>query len=304
MKRFVIGILGAALLSGMAVWNIIHAEYISETYDNDRNYAYLTTGQVTYNKMKNEDYIKGTYLIDRDVSVTGNGVYKQIMTDIVTVDFDVEDMLGISGILAENDMGGCIISSGLAYHMFGSIYATGFTVTVQGVDHVVRSVTDSEDNFILIQAEQERGEDWELVEHREISGLVIDISEENYRGEYAAEVGEHHGYSSDCYYVTDYLNILPNINLPAKWSDFDFGAEASSEWKQMSERRLYADKDVLEIFYYRQRQQLNLYRWRSFIFGILLAGWCVMMRSFITSPSFPVLRGREAFLFPEQPAEI
>ena len=49
MKRFVIGILGAALLSGMAVWNIIHAEYISGTYDNDRNYAYLTTGQVTYN---------------------------------------------------------------------------------------------------------------------------------------------------------------------------------------------------------------------------------------------------------------
>ena len=78
MKRFVIGILGAALLSGMAVWNIIHAEYISGTYDNDRNYAYLTTGQVTYNKIKNEDYIKGTYLIDRDVSVTGNGVYKQI----------------------------------------------------------------------------------------------------------------------------------------------------------------------------------------------------------------------------------
>ena len=52
MKRFVIGILGAALLSGMAVWNIIHAEYISGTYDNDRNYAYLTTGQVTYNKIK------------------------------------------------------------------------------------------------------------------------------------------------------------------------------------------------------------------------------------------------------------
>ena len=142
MKRFVIGILGAALLSGMAVWNIIHAEYISGTYDNDRNYAYLTTGQVTYNKMKNEDYIKGTYLIDRDVSVTGNGVYKQITADIVTVDFDVEDMLGISGRLAENDMGGCIISSGLAYHLFGSIYATGYTVTVQGVDHVVRSVTD------------------------------------------------------------------------------------------------------------------------------------------------------------------
>lgn len=46
----------------------------------------------------------------------------------------------------------------------------------------MRSVTDSEDNFILIQAGQERGEDWELVEHREISGLVIDISEENYRG--------------------------------------------------------------------------------------------------------------------------
>ena len=86
-------------------------------------------------------------------------------------------------------MGGCIISSGLAYHLFGSIYATGYTVTVQGVDHVVRSVTDSEDNFILIQAGQERGEDWELVEHREISGLVIDISEENYRGEYATDVG-------------------------------------------------------------------------------------------------------------------
>ena len=82
--------------NGSLLWNIIHAEYISETYDNDRNYAYLTTGQVTYNKMKNEDYIKGTYLIDRDVSVTGNGVYKQIMTDIVTVDFDETQMIWVA----------------------------------------------------------------------------------------------------------------------------------------------------------------------------------------------------------------
>ena len=37
-------------------------------------------------------------------------------------------------------------------------------------------------------------------------------------------------------------------------------------------------KDVFEIFYYRQRQQLNLYRWRSVISVILLAGWCVTIR--------------------------
>ncbi len=107
--------------------------------------------------------------------------------------------------------------------------------------------------------------------------MVLDISDENYRGEYAEEAAVHHGYGSSFYYASDYLDILPDINLPSKWSDFDFWSDASDELEAIHERRLYSDKDVLEIFYHRCGQQLNMYRQRSAISALLLSGWCVMV---------------------------
>ena len=77
--------------------------------------------------------------------------------------------------------------------------------------------------------------------------------------------------------ISDYLDILPDINLPSKWSDFDFWSDASDELEAIHERRLYSDKDVLEIFYHRCGQQLNMYRQRSAISALLLSGWCVMV---------------------------
>lgn len=68
---------------------------------------------------------------------------------------------------------------------------------------------------MIVQAEQGHGGDWEFADSKIIDGMVLDISDENYRGEYAEEAAVHHGYGSSFYYASDYLDILPDINLPS-----------------------------------------------------------------------------------------
>jgi len=58
--------------------------------------------------------------------------------------------------------------------------------------------------------------------------------------------------------------------LPARWSDFDFWKDVSDELGEISERRIYADKDVIERFYYRQRRKINAYRVRSMVSVVIL----------------------------------
>ena len=281
MRRFVICIVVGIALLWLVIWNVVNEIYMSGGYDRDRNYAFVTTGQTMYTRMKDEDYVKGTYRIYPGETVAGDAVYKKVQSDIVVVDFAVEDMFGGTGALRRNDADGCIISGELSYYLFGSSRTTGSAVTVLGKNYVVRSVIDSEESFMIVQAEQGRGGDWEFADSKIIDGMVLDISDENYRGEYAEEAAVHHGYGSSFYYATDYLDILPDIDMPSKWSDFDFWGDASDELKSIHERRLYSDKDVLEIFYYRCGQKLNEYRWRSGFFLILLLVWMITAYKFI-----------------------
>ena len=277
MRKFVIGIFVGIALLWLFIWNVVNEIYMSGGYGVDRNYAFVTTGQTMYTRMKDEEYVKGTYRIYPGETVGGDAVYKKVQSDIVVVDFAVEDMFWGAGALRRNDAAGCIISGELSYTLFGSRHTTGSVVTVFEKEYVIRSVIDSEESFMIVQAEQGHGGDWEFADSKIIDGMVLDISDENYRGEYAEEAAVHHGYGSSFYYASDYLDILPDINLPSKWSDFDFWSDASDELEAIHERRLYSDKDVLEIFYHRCGQQLNMYRQRSAISALLLSGWCVMV---------------------------
>ena len=58
-------------------------------------------------------------------------------------------------------------------------------MTVLEKEYVIRSVIDSEESFMIVQAEQGHGGDWEFADSKIIDGMVLDISDENYRGEYA-----------------------------------------------------------------------------------------------------------------------
>ena len=277
MKRFVIGLIVGILLLGTVIWNIIHAVRISNEYKEDRKYAFAVTGQAEYYKMKEEDYVKGIYSIRSDNVISGDDRYIKAQADIVTVDFAVADMLSLGADLLIDDVYGCIVSSELSNELFGTDESVGTALIAGGADYIVRDVVQSVDNFVIVQAEKERGGDWAYVNGKVINGIVVDVSDENYRGEYIEALCNHHGYDDKYYYVTDYLDVFPDINLPSKWSDFDFWNDISSELKEIAERRLYADKDVLEIFYYRRRQTINTYRQRSAISALLLAGWCVMV---------------------------
>ena len=59
----------------------------------------------------------------------------------------------------------------------------------------MRAVIDSGDAFVIIQGKNENRHDDDLksVDNKIVNGIIIDVSEENYRGEYALEVAGHHG---------------------------------------------------------------------------------------------------------------
>ena len=120
MRRFVICIVVGIALLWLVIWNVVNEIYMSGGYDRDRNYAFVTTGQTMYTRMKDEDYVKGTYRIYPGETVAGDAVYKKVQSDIVVVDFAVEDMFGGTGALRRNDADGCIISGELSYNLFGS----------------------------------------------------------------------------------------------------------------------------------------------------------------------------------------
>lgn len=280
-KSAVIGIVFGIVLVWLFIWNVMNVINISIRYDGDRNYAFVTTGQTVYTRMKDEDYVKGTYRIFPKETVAGDSVYKKVQSDIVVVDFTVEDILGVTGALQRDDTDGCIISGELSYTLFGSSRTVGSIIKVFEKTYVVRSIVDSEESYIIVQAGQERGGDWEFVDSKTINGIVLDVSDENYRSEYADDVACHHGYGNSFYYVIDYLDILPDINLPSKWSDFDFWRDTCDELKSINERKLYSDKDVLEKSYYRCSQKLKRYRLRSGIFVFILFVWMIMICRFI-----------------------
>lgn len=277
MKRFVIGLIVGILLLATVIWNIIHASCISNEYKEDRKYAFVVTGQAEYYKMKDEDYVKGTYSIGSDNVISGDDRYIKAQADIVAVDFAAFDMFSLGADLLIDDVYGCIVSSELSNELFGTDESVGTALIAGGADYIVRGVVQSADNFVIVQAEKECDGDWAYVNGKVINGIVVDVSDENYRGEYIDAICNHHGYDNKYYYVTDYLDVFPDINLPSKWSDFDFWNDISSELKEIAERRLYADKDVLEIFYYRRRQAINTYRRRCIISALLLSGWCVII---------------------------
>ena len=283
MKKMVTWIILSMLVAAVAVWNIACGISESYRYRLDRDYAIMTTDQVEYSGMKNENYIKGTYYIEPKLTVIGAGVYLEVKADIVTVDFTVEDMFDTGGSLSVDDSYGCIVSSELAYELFGSTETAGCSISFGDQENVVRTVIDSGDAFVIIQGKNENRHDDDLksVDNIIVNGVIIDVSEENYRGEYALEVAGHHGYDgSGYYYVADYLDIFPHMMLPAKWSDFDFWKDVSDELGEISERRIYDDKDVIERFYYRQRRKINGYRLRSLVSVLLLLPCFIALKQY------------------------
>ena len=136
MRKFVIGIFVGIALLWLFIWNVVNEIYMSGGYGVDRNYAFVTTGQTMYTRMKDEDYVKGTYRIYPGETVGGDAVYKKVQSDIVVVDFAVEDMFWGAGALRRNDAAGCIISGELSYTLFGSRHTTGSVVTVLEKEYV------------------------------------------------------------------------------------------------------------------------------------------------------------------------
>ena len=58
MRKFVIGIFVGIALLWLFIWNVVNEIYMSGGYGVDRNYAFVTTGQTMYTRMKDEEFEK------------------------------------------------------------------------------------------------------------------------------------------------------------------------------------------------------------------------------------------------------
>ncbi|MGN0154142.1 MAG: ABC transporter permease [Lachnospiraceae bacterium] len=241
-------------------------------YKTDRDYAFVCVEKDGYHDLKKEDYVKGTYLTEENQTAEAGSIHKKVDTTLVTVDFSPEDIFGAGAGFTQQDTEGCMLSSTLADRLFGDRNITGLLVTVKGKNYPVRTVFESEEVMMIVQRGHTGGGDWALMESRSISGVVLDVSEEMYRGQYAEEFSiRHNTEGSSYYYASDYLNILPGLEFPAKWSDFDIWSEWEEELHAISERRVYHNKDVVETFYYRIYNKLQGYRMLIAITAILFA---------------------------------
>ena len=241
-------------------------------YKMDKAYAFVCVEQDGYHDLQKEEHVKGTYLAEGNLMVEADSIHKKAETTLLTVNFSPEDIFGAGTGFIQQDTEGCMLSSVLADRLFGNRNIIGLLVAVNGKKYPVRTVFDSEDAIMIIQCEHTDDVNWGLMKSRSISGVVLDVSDEMYRGQYAEEVGVRHNIGVDSYYyVSDYLDIFPKLGLPTKLSDFDIWSKWSNELHIISDRRTYHNKDIIETFYYRIYNKLQGYRMDILIACILFA---------------------------------
>ena len=107
----------------------------TDSYKQDKNYAYVCVQQSDYQDMADEEYVAGTYWVERNQTVENNE--REGKTSAVTVDFPVQDMLGITASLPTQDKDGCVVSSTLADELFGSEDIVGCRVMWQEKEYYI-----------------------------------------------------------------------------------------------------------------------------------------------------------------------
>lgn len=110
---------------------VVYCMNLSDQYMDDKKYMYVGTGHSMYNKLQDEDYVKGTYIIEQDQVVKLRNINKQVRASVITVDFALNNMFGVTGNLLEYDSVGCIISDVLAENLFGSYDVIGCIIKVE-----------------------------------------------------------------------------------------------------------------------------------------------------------------------------
>lgn len=261
---------------------VVRYANLRDSYRRDRDYAFVCEEQEEYHNLEQEDHVTGTYLVEENLTAEARSIHKKAEVALVTMDFSPEDIFKTEAGFTRQDTDGCMLSSTLADKLFGDRNITGLSVAVKEKTYLVRAVFELEEPVMIVQCGSTGGKNEALMENRSISGAVLDVSDEMYRGQYAEEFGIRHNTGFDSYYyASDYLNILPRLELPAKWSDFDIWSKWAGEVRAISDRRTYHNKDVVETFYYRIYNKLRGYRMVITISAVLFAVfviWCISRR--------------------------
>lgn len=261
---------------------VVRYANLRDSYRRDRDYAFVCEEQEEYHNLEQEDHVTGTYLVEENLTAEARSIHKKAKVALVTMDFSPEDIFKTEAGFTRQDTDGCMLSSTLADKLFGDRNITGLSVAVKEKTYLVRAVFELEEPVMIVQCGSTGGKNEALMENRSISGAVLDVSDEMYRGQYAEEFGIRHNTGSDSYYyASDYLNILPRLELPAKWSDFDIWSKWAGEVRAISDRRTYHNKDVVETFYYRIYNKLRGHRMVITISAVLFAVfaiWCISRR--------------------------
>lgn len=267
---------------------------LSRQYEGDREYAVVLVNQDEYQNVKDEEHVKGAYLVRDGMTIRGEATSRETTVSLVTVECDTNGMFGTFAGLADGDESGCLLSSTAANEIFGTENAAGCTIFCGGVGYTVRSVVQSDEPILLVERADVPTGDRAATYTRAVTGVILDVSDELYRGQYADVFCSAHGLDSDdSYYISDYLDLLPSPEFPAKWSDFEYWGEYADKLSARRDRRLYAEKDAVELLYVRVYEELCLYRTWTVVCAVIFAAAGVGLLMAVRRRQARIPQGRE-----------
>lgn len=222
-------------------------------YEKTENVGVLTLhdeDELTFDMLEQmqEEYLIGGYQVVEGQKIILTGSVKSAETNLVIVNFPVTELLTSVNQLHVEDMAGCIVSSHTMYELFGTTESIGQCLTLYGRDYMVRGILDTEESMVMIQYDTAVLSD----RNKALDGIVFDTSKELYRNQFVNHFYNSYqmGNVSDLYYTYDYMSLFGKLGTPVKWSDFDFWKDYENELAIRLERKLYGNKDVIELYYY------------------------------------------------------
>jgi len=276
MKEYIATIVVAMLSFICTLISFYYYVDLSNQYVTDKKYAFVCMKRYEHQGLPSEEYFKGTYYIEDNQIAEEKSIQKKVSTSLIIIDFSLNDMFGVGVELLEYDTNGCIISSSLADELFGSQDVNGLSVFVMKKNYSIRAVFPADDKMIIVQQDNKKDGAWGSVSDAEISGVIINVSEEVYKGQNIDAICTNYGIDKgNYYYISDYLNMIPGCVLPVKLSDFEKWSTMMEEWKKIWDRQTYHREDVIETFYYRLGNKLQGYRLISLIFAVLFLISCI-----------------------------
>lgn len=264
MKKYLFRIIIMCIAFFLLVFFLLKIKSENRTLESREDYQVITgISALAVADMENicdsMECVKGCYTAYESQAV--EGIMGNTETVTVVAESCSSDMLfSSSNVLSEDDFYGCLLDENTMYTLFGTARSVGQTVTYGDKEYIVRGII-YEDVPIMVINYPDDGQ---------ASGLIIDASDELYRGQYEDKLLSAYGISGASYYFYDYKSFVRMLQMPGKWSDFSSWGDTASDISAWYSHVLFENKDVPEQLAVRMGYRYLLYYVVALILAVCL----------------------------------